>query len=742
MYPPNQPQLPHRPPFVVSASVTQPFQQYLPLATGMAMLMAMQSANVSPFRTAYVGQASQNNWQNPLFEQLARATAQLGEVLVATQRMPVEQALQTSADQCLQMLTALFVHQNHHMFPQLADPATAQAIQALLQKYQGVEQDVARFYQHMSVPSPAMGYGAPGYSNAVPTRGYQDPFRAPVVGTGIGAGSLGLGNSQPAPQPAVSQSFTNPYQEPDSYARYGQPKSSDPAPTTGYRSALRAPSQETKVAGYRRASPEETQTTGVVEELRMDTQPTVQIEPLRPRSSRSTSTPVPPPVETNRRPDLVTVETPAAPAVPEVQEDQERQWYTLPELGPWPKVASPDRPWDAVLLENGDELRPAHLSTWTVTRSDQPYTLAYDPGTQIKFHIRHHDSDTVTETILQWEDSMDYLEHELDREARARYRMSKERNENVAVDMGKINRLRQVDNSPIAAVDPAEEANRELVGKDVQFSVVEAGIRAFSLQEAQKRVQIKLAANKIDTDEPYEYYVDLIHSSLCKQATIDALDAAVNATEPTETVTQLLSIQDKDTFQLANRMMTDRINQVMNNMLGVQWRISSFVEDCQELMDELRTTYGDFVTDQLINRYDGIVGAGLPLQTEGPGVDFAISRLGLDPQELEQADFRLAVFQERVSVTTLPWTLEDLQVQLSTREPSLIDAERLPHLHACMESILKRSLDFPIPYRHHYILLKDGKMLELYRGYLIDDSILLRISDDPDGPRQAAKPQV
>lgn len=735
MYPPNQqqqqPQLPHQPPphLVPQVSVTQQFMPLVPLATGMALMMAMQTAKVSPFREAYVNALSQNNWQNQMFQMLAKATCQVGEVLLATQQgAQVEQTLQNAAEQCLSMLTAQFVHQNHMHFPQLQDQRVGQAIHQLLQKWQGVEQEVGRFYARFNQPQ---SYGHNNYGQQIYNQtpmGYQNGMlfnqnqRTP-----IGDGALGMG-AAPAAMP-TNTSYSNPYKT----------AQDEPAALT-YTSNLTPQAEEG--IHYRQYDKKETADTGILEELTLEPTKTPAVEPLLPINTSPAAASAPAPKATPVVQNLPEV-TPLRPlaeieqqvsqgsvfeAMPTTRETV--QWHIRVPDQEWPKIGDLQRPWDAVLLEDGTELRPAAISGWTVPRTaENPYALAYDKNSQILFHMRSKGG-VIVEHVLNWEESMEYLEHELDRAARQRYRQSSERKENIGFDLSKVNRLQQIEDSPLALVTEAPEATEE-VPADVKVSVVERGIVVSNIKDANRRIRLFLQdeENAFDSSDPYEYYVDVVTPNVIEKAATQTLVKAVNAGD-FEKLHELVSgLEDKEFRAQVDARLTKQFNQVLKNNIGVtQWSISSFLEDYHELVKMLGEHYGDDVGQKFNEFFDAIAGAAIGLSEDDETQNFSRTTLALREEDFAGSSMELVSFCDRISITVLPWTLAQLGVEVSKDGPSLVNEDTLPNLHEALAAILARAVDFPQPYSAHYLLLTDETVLELYAGYLIDGSILLRQS--------------
>lgn len=95
-----------------------------------------------------------------------------------------------------------------------------------------------------------------------------------------------------------------------------------------------------------------------------------------------------------------------------------------------------------------------------------------------------------------------------------------------------------------------------------------------------------------------------------------------------------------------------------------------------------------------------------------------------DQEDAEEFIFpNVVVFVDRVSVTTIPQTREEISLRLDTG--CLIVPEYQPALHAAVSAIFARTMELKMVYKHRYIMTADRKFLEVKRGLLTDSALLI-----------------
>ncbi len=721
---PQQPQLPHQPPFVVPPRTTPNFAQFAPLITGFAMLEVINSAPKTPVRKAYADYVSQNNWQNQQFQTLAIAVGQLAELLVATNRSGPnpQHAIQVAAGECAQLFSAVFVQQNQQHFAHLLrDPAAMQQINQLLLKFQQLDQQISQFYQNVNAPAyPPQGHYPPqaGYGHA-PQMPMQGNYGGtPVVGNVPSYGGYGGGYGG-TPADTTNPLLAGATRTATAPAAYGSGLSLPNVSAPAAPNAL--------LVGGRQGS--------ILESLHMSPQA---------EAVRQAPAPTPTPREqlVAYVPGQPIADAPAPAAIPAAETLQPAPVQQLQVIGPavpldwvkfgsleWPKVRNVSRPYDAMLTEDGTELQYAPTSQWKLEWSiEHPYPTAYNPDTHVRLLARAPDG-TVTEKIVEKNETMKYLDHELDRDAAHKYDASERRDERIGVDMALIASLRSVDAQPISVV-PAEAEETEVVDSAVMPVKLAEAILSDTLVNSHPRLNLLLSKNEVPNGVPYEYYVDLVTPKLVPNEQVELLTKLAETDTYLGLASKIAQLEDDDIIELVHDRMTEALNRAIHHNLGLtDWSVGSFVEDYEELVGLFQESYGEDFVRTFEESAVEVIGSALTVSQEERVVNFGMSKLGITPEDMAGTDLSLVCFVTRQSVTELPWSLAELRVALVAGQDASIRASELPELRLALEAVMARTEDLPLVHAHRYLVTSDEQVLELYKGYLAKDAILLGKSE-------------
>lgn len=722
MYPPNhyppqhygaqaQPGMPMLP-----SNVSPQFQQFVPLINQHAVQEVVNSSSRTPLRGAYAQALQQNNWNNPRFQQLVHAVGQYGEFIAATRNVAPPQAIQAAASEVVSVLTAVFASENRQQFSQLlSDPAAADQINKLLAQYQEMDRQITSFYSRgAGMQMPQMGHPQMGHQMP-PMQGYPQHYTNPYGNQPMGGmyapmrsgyQPAGMAGPGPAPNPLLVNRATSIGHQPMGYQ--AQPQVSNPLLK---RAATEPPKAVNMIESLHMSPPAQQQ-------QRQQTPVTIQPEDVQPLNlNQPLSAPPPPPAP-----------VPAPPAVPPQPEIPDAGWNSYGSTE-WPKVRDLTRPWDAMLTRDGTEMRYAGTSGWSITTDeDNPYPKAYNPETHVKMHVRHADG-MITETIVEKDETMNYLEHELDSKMRTRYDATARRDENVAVDLGLLSRLRPVPEQPISTVKEEEvktEGVEEIVD-DTPIQTLDTTILVSELSHARTKLKIALKKAGVNTESPFEYYVDEVTPVLVGEAdAARARELTTQCSTPKELALKISEIEDQELRTLLDRRMTDAINHALQNNMGLKgWAMDSFLGDYKALIDALAQDYSEGLVIQFNTYFDNLCSAACAVVEDERTVSFALNKLGLALEEVEETQMQVLAFVTRHSVTRLPWQLRDLKVVLDQDRPSLVSESQLPKLHEALNSVLLRTVDLPLVYANRYLLTSDDRVLEIHQGYLAADAILL-----------------
>jgi len=719
-WPPNQAAMinvhPHAPPIqpVMIPHVPPQLQSLMPSFTGFAMLDAMQNSGRNPLRSFFFNVVSRNGWQNPEFHDYVGDLASFTELLINTQRMQPESALQLAAREIGAMHAALLIEANQNDLQQFIDQTAAAALNEALQTFRTQVQPQIRQMQQMAMQ--------PNY--AVPQNQYGQRFNG-AVGVQQQQGGYGYGGRQ-----MYSTQVQN----------NNAPMVTTMANGGVFGEALKQNQQRSQVTyggglkpKMRRASTHDMNAElafGPGEEPQVqvwDSKTQAEAEQLKYGKSRGQAFHLRAPMAQTGQPTAQFQPLPG-------QESTVGQGIhvgnvaTVEQTGPI--IVNPERPYDHLILEDGTEIKPAHQSGWSVTFSlEHPYRFVYDPTQSFLFHVRRPDG-TVYEQVEERNVEMNYMDHELDPKLRENQRKLDQQNSDkeVMVDWQMVGKVRQAGKKPVATIP---DSLPEDVQKDLEFSetpkVCEEVLQAHTLAEAQLRVAAMpgIAALFKDGKTPVEYYVDLLTPVLTSHNLIGALKGMETAGGFEEFFLALNEIGDRldpAVREVIDQRLTATVNQVLKQNIGLsKWSISSFVDDYEELIGLMKST---FQSDSLATQFNGhapeILQASLSVLAGGCYSQYLKDHA---PHKGEDAGQNLLVFRSRVSVTHVPWSYDDLSLHIGSGGMVLPSA--LPKLHEALVQIFARTEDFPATYAHRYIETADKKLVEVRRGYLGTDAYLL-----------------
>lgn len=731
-------QLPYQPAVVLRSNVSPQFHQFIPIINGYAQLEVLNSAQRTPLRGIYAQQVSQNNWQNPMYQMLVNAVGQLGEMLHRTRNVQPEQAIQAAAGEIVACLVAVFAVENSQQLGQyLQSQEARQQVNALVTKFQQYDREITAFFNGgMAAPvqTPQQIYGQAAYGGG----GYQN------------AGYTGV--SMPSgPNPLLAGTTKH-------AAAQVFPDASVGVPTATSTMGLGSLTMGMKSGDANAGSP-----AGLKELFHMDSLGTQHhetppdVKPLNIPAMNHAANLAP----ANAAFKLQEIGLPdAAPSLPEVPAEPvnvqplpltevadspvDTGWVTLDDTLDWPKVRDRNRPFDAMLLEDGTEIRPYFLAgDWKVKfDAEHPFLRAYDPITHVRM-LRKDREGKITEELVTRKEEMNYEDHELNSADRAAYDKARRRDELRPVDMSVISKLQPVPESPLStqllpvegeAVNPEEVVEvKPVVGLDKAIIVKE-------MTDSHNKLRVELSKNGVERDSnaAFEYYVDVVNARLVTQDDLAVIELMLEC-ESLEGVVDLQSRIGED--KLANVLddrLTAAVNDALHKNLGfTQWTISSFGEDYLNLITELNAEGYEVVAERLQNYAEEIATRALQFSTQDEVMTFGKNALGITDDDLKGTDLKVLCLTERNSVTVLPWTMSQLRVHLEPGIASLVPESTLPKLHEMLTAILTRTVDVPKLYNHRYLLTRNdevlggSELLEIYRGYYVDDAILLGFSTTP-----------
>lgn len=695
-----------------------------PIVNGYVVKMLQDNAFKNPLRIFLFNAASSNGWQNELFQMLLSSTTQLAEALAATtQGNSQEQLVLNAANEVTSCATALMANQ-YPALKQMMGQGVEVEIQRLMARHQQIGQLIAQVQQPQqqgfnafSQPQQLNNGWPQQQQNNAGSWGNRAPAPAanPNINWGRFAGQAGniqtassfnpnaggfngrAGLSASPATPAIAAPQTTPQATP--------PQTTDFSSTWGGRSSTDWPKRNTAPS-----SP-----AGVVEEMFQD-MGTSAMQPIENAQQRAFAE--------------------------SVQRQQIQKPIPEPYVEPAPVatqspggVANHDqidasRPYDVVVLDNGTEIRPAHLSGWERTWSiESPWPLAFDPTTHMKFHIRTPNGDgsfTVKEVVKAIAESekeaMEYLQHEV-------------RNQKPYVlDASKAHM--PVDWQEVATLDKPQvthaDDGTEVPVETPEVKIISTELTAHSFEEAEIKYLdevIGLGSDDVDGKVREYYYRDMkpvnvdgnmigVMIELGKKTTLHDAAKFLRLHLENEEITPRL-------YNLLNNDLTARVNQALAVNLGYGNRltIADFVMDIDELGDALHEDAMGLLYSLLnTERASDILNAVTNI-LKGEEYWEYLAKLGRNLNKEHKGEvMQILARYELNSVTHVPWALE----LYAGAEAQSLKASDNPAVHKGLAALLTRTGSKGTKFAHHYIVDVNDRVLEILPGYLGTNSVLIR----------------
>lgn len=657
-------------------------------------------------RIFFTNLMTQNNWQNQECAEALTIVLSAVEMRLATsQGDPVQIAIAT-VDEVVPLLVAAICSKYHQQIGPYLDQQSFTAIQQGIQRFNQLRSDLQYFAQ----ASTNQGWGMQNQN----------------YGGGFGGGfSGGNGSYSFAPNPGPGMN-------------YGQP------PNTGALSAISSPIRTgAKVAGQNRSGWQETpmappptnygQTTRIgpvnaTLEVDDEWKPTLQhvrgvdeisssTEGVKIVTSNREPAPVAPRTITNNAGYRVVRLDPPTPAPepepqPAVEEDPE---YT---------ITYPDNPFREIKLRNGTIIREASTSGWVRDRTTRdPYAKAFNPRTHILVHTKTTDGKVhevlQPKTTTEPEDTMEsYEAHELDPELRQRERERRAKHEGKSViDWNRIIRLKAEDDKPYALEEVAPDDEKPSEIDSIVFDDTKIVSKVVTSTDPKSGLAVALANNQeltpVFKTHPIEFYGERVEVRVTNNDLHDPISSLSSITDFIELRDTLAKARtqfaaDSEVWDLLEERLTTQVNRHLNIGLGIDWTIGSFSEDIEELIKTIGDSYGTTATEALISATSNIV--EIATKIEPPGA-------------VELGENNTIAFVTRYSVTSIPYSFEDLEV--AYKGTAAISKNVLPEFHTFVRGIFSRTQDYPVVFADRYVRTKDNHWFRLDVALLMEDTYLI-----------------
>jgi hypothetical protein len=713
--------------YCAGAPYQVPFKNAFPdIVNGYVIKMLQDNAFKNPLRIFLFNMASANGYQNELYQMLVASATSLAEAFaVTTQGNSQEQLVLNAANEVVSCATAMMANQYPALKNMMGQGIDVE-INRLMQRHQQIGQLIAQVQQQSQqnfAPQPQQGF--PGFQ--------QNQFSQPQQGTWPQQGQPQWAQGR-SPAPAANPNIN--------WGRFAGGATSTPAASTfnpnagGYQGrgglsaapALPAPTPAPQAApapaadafgnqwGGRSSSdwpkrapaPAAAQPSAIVEEMfqdmgtpAMQQHENAQQRAFAERVESQQQKPVPEPYV-----EPVATQSPGGVT----------NHDTIDE----------DRPYDLVQLDSGVEIRPAHNSPWTRTWTlEQPWDMAFDPNTHMKFHVRTPDGvvKEVVKAIAPGEaEKMEYLQHEI--KSRTPY----------VLDPSK--KVMPVDWDEVAALDAPQvvlaEDGASIPVENPEVKIIPTELGAHSFDEAEIKYLnevIAVGSENFDGKVREYYYRDMkpvnvdgnmigVMVELSKKQTLSAAAKFLREHHENDEITPRL-------YNIIVKELTARVNQALSVNLGYGNRclIEDFVLDIDDLGNELHNDAMGLLWSLLnTERATDIINSVTNILKGEEYWDY-LDKLGKNLNKEHKADvMQVLARYELNSVTHLPWSLE----LYAGKTAEVLKASENPAVHKAMIGLLTRTGKKPTKFSHHYVVDINGRVLEILPGYLGSNSVLVR----------------
>lgn len=239
-------------------------------------------------------------------------------------------------------------------------------------------------------------------------------------------------------------------------------------------------------------------------------------------------------------------------------------------------------------------------------------------------------------------------------------------------------------------------------------------IKATDLQTA--RVLIVNVATKRglkrNDERAIEGYVKLGKPYPAEQNDVYAIKELLEQPDLTGFVDALVEIANNDEIsQGFYYALHDRLTETLNRRVQAglalrDWSIESIVRDYEDLMNELgkevQTTSLDRFKRATLNQLKGVIEADISKANEG-----------------------LITFEERVSITQVPWSSNQIGLEFNDTYTQLTSAIDVHFLSAMAHLLRRTSGKNPITVNRRFLVTSDNQWLEVHHSDIGADNIIL-----------------
>lgn len=743
--------LPYQPPFVLPVQIATPqLQQVAPFITGACVMEVLNMASKNNLRVFHANMLCQYGWQTREFAEMVQQAAFIAEFFMHTKGMQPQQAVPAAATEAAIVSLGILASQYQQgLAPLITSPQVANALNEAVQRGHQWQGELQRFHNTLgaqmgggpSMPINQYGQGGgPQYGGNAPYLGgnvgggYPGVSRGPAVGVGRGAYSQ-FGNR--GVDPAVVGSVRGgggtgmfdynaaPSGGGGSGSRMGM--GMKPAKRKGGNNQ----NNTMLTMGADGSRTVEAWNSG-------DAQVRVEVESAQ-RRPAGVGGPFQfkgPGEQMDRMPETA----PTRVTAPAARTQPRNLAARAAANAGFPRQIDPDDIKAGVELADGSIVKMAEDSDWTVTLdpTSYPYRQAYNTETHQLIHVKRPDG-TVIEKLEPRTDNMEYEKHELNPTLRKQARERAEANgPNIpGPNWKQVNAVKPVRGSfgGLAAkaaakvaegadeAAPVDTSNDLVTPEPFKLDVVSTTL---SLKEAQLKLAMFVKGKDVEAGTPVEFQFDVLTPIATKDDLVEALNQMETAGSFEELIQQLGELAElvdgrdgeyEEVFTTIDTRLTDAINQTLQQNFSLSdWSIDSFHEDYVDLLGALEEKFGGELVDRFVTHAPLMIGTALSvLKEEG----LAAYLKSID----DDGSSSILAFRDRCSITQVPWKFEDLHLDLNGG--GQVSEAAMPELHEALSAIFTRTEDFPVTFAHRYLQTADKQLIELRKGYLGTDALLV-----------------
>lgn len=379
-----------------------------------------------------------------------------------------------------------------------------------------------------------------------------------------------------------------------------------------------------------------------------------------------------------------------------------------------------NRAYDLIHNPGGILIKPAQLTDWEITPGDDaPWPQLMDPNTFCLFYVKFPDG-TVKEKFVEWTNSMDYLRHELDAELRRKAYRPK------GIVVSSSTPISTIGGDAVAVEEAVSLVQDGHLKRNALPPVVLDAVFQGSTDmeiEGQVREELSNTFQVNFSDEipmpVVEYRSQFTHTLPITTDAFTALNELFESKDLANTAQGLRALTTQGmisirVFRALNDRLTNAVNAVMGDTMGLNIEIDDFCEDYLGLEDWLEQNRG-----QAMRRV--LQGAATAV------LNRAMTIIGTDNGDGENGTIFHVV--DNYINCQVGWDLDDLvSLNLKSGKPAVISTLAHPVIRSTLTGMIGRANEAKDKFTGTMRLItRDGYYLEVLKGRLVENSTLLKL---------------